>query len=286
MSANPPKIVIFGDSHYACIRMAQTGGLFDPSGLDLEYWGHVGRRFNFLEYRDGAIVPKDEFTADRFAKFNERNRRFLPAADFDMVVFMGARIDVTLLMAQLLMAGHHLPSVSRGLRHRMARDRLHALPAYGFARGLAATKTARIVVAPVSFPTEGLGRPYATPSVQASSGDDRAVAWEFLAARRGRRGHVHSAGRRHRDRRAFHRGALCGGPAPRDQRLLPQECGLWCGRDAAGSQAGARVRSLAVGRARLQDDRRKEDVMLHLTQSLPPQILLGSDAVALAAARG
>jgi len=86
-----PRFCIFGDSHYACLRQAQRQGLVDMSGLEVEHWGHVGGRFLFLELRDGAIHPKDDFTAARFARFNEKARTFLPADAFDAILVMGAR---------------------------------------------------------------------------------------------------------------------------------------------------------------------------------------------------
>ena len=77
------RIAIFGDSHYACLRLAHVQGMVNLSAYEVEYWGHVGKRFRLLEFRDGAIHPMDEMTAQRFAKFNEKGRTFLPAAEFD-----------------------------------------------------------------------------------------------------------------------------------------------------------------------------------------------------------
>lgn len=176
------KLAVFGDSNYACIRQAHSQGLADVSGAEIEYWGHVGSRFNFLDFRDGAIVPKDDFTAQRFAKFNEKGRTFLPAADFDMIFFMGARIDVTRLMITLLRQADG-PFVSTGLKRRMVRDRLSSLMAYRFAKGFAATKTARIVISPVPFPTLGYAGldEVLTPAVRAAGPQARAELWALIA---------------------------------------------------------------------------------------------------------
>lgn len=179
----PPRLAVFGDSHYACIRMAHGLGLVDLSGLEIEYWGHVGRRFNFLDCKDGVIVPKDDYTAQRFAKFNDRGRTSLPAADFDVILFAGARIDLTQLMITLLteqVAGRFL---SLGLRQRMARDRLNGLMSYQFARDFAAHAEALIVLAPVSFPTLGAGnRPAAQIDPLRDCGpEDRAAVWDMIA---------------------------------------------------------------------------------------------------------
>jgi hypothetical protein len=177
-----PKLAVFGDSHYACVKQAHNLGLVDLSGIDVEYWGHVGGRFHFLESRDGAIYPKDDFTAARFAKFNEKGRQFLPAADFDMVFFMGARITVMPFVAEFIRAKRLGIFMSSGLKRRMARDQMTSKTAYGFAKDMAATKTAHIVVAPVSFTTfaDLATNALITAETRAGSAEDRAEAWQLL----------------------------------------------------------------------------------------------------------
>ncbi len=183
MSINPPRLAIFGDSHYACLRRAQTEGLVDLSGLEIEYWGHVGRRFRYLEFRDGAIHPTDDMTATRFAKFNEKGRRFLPAADFDYVFFMGCRIDVSsvfIAMLDALMRGQYL---SLGLRRAMLRRKLDTLYAYAWAKQMAALGLARIVLHPVSL--WGLGAPHfdavISDPLRRATSQARSEVWQFIA---------------------------------------------------------------------------------------------------------
>jgi hypothetical protein len=178
-----PRLAVFGDSHYACLRQAHGLGLVDVSGAEIEYWGHVGTRFHFLALRDGAIVPTDDFTAQRFAKFNEKGRRFLSAADFDMILFVGTRVYVGPLFQRLLHAQAHGPFLSSGLRRRLLQDGLYGQNGYQFAKGLAATGTARIVLSPVAFPTEGQGElsVQITPEVRSASTEDRAALWRVAA---------------------------------------------------------------------------------------------------------
>jgi hypothetical protein len=159
--------------------MAHNQGLVDMSGAEVEYWGHVGKRFNFLGFRDGAIVPKDEFTANRFAKFNEKGRRFLAPDDFDMVLFMGARVDVSPRMTSLLRLGAMGRSVSTGLKRRVAHDFLQSQMCYGFAKGFAAAGSARIVMAPVSFSTENPAADTSDP-VRSCTAEDRAEVWSYF----------------------------------------------------------------------------------------------------------
>jgi hypothetical protein len=183
MTDMPPRVCIFGDSHYACLKQAEVQGLADLSGLDLEYWGHVGTRFRRLAFRDGAIHPTDDFTARRFAKFNSKGRTYLPAAEFDAILVMGARVYVGLLMLALLHAQCHGPFVSAGLMRRMLSDRLRGQTGYRLAAGLAANGP-RVLLAPVSFPTEGAARtlPFATAEVAAADPAQRREMWDILAA--------------------------------------------------------------------------------------------------------
>lgn len=151
--ADSPRLCIFGDSHYACLKQAEVQGLADVSGLELEYWGHVGGRFRYLEFRDGAVHPVDDFTARRFARFNAKGRTFLPAADFDAILVMGARVYVWKLFYQVLRSLTEGPFTSRGLQQRILTDGLRGQAGYRLAAGLASTGTARVLLAPVAYYT-------------------------------------------------------------------------------------------------------------------------------------
>lgn len=148
-----PRLCIFGDSHYACLKQAEVQGLVDVSGVDLEYWGHVGGRFRFLEFRDKAIHPVDEFTAQRFAKFNAKGRTFLSPADFDVILVMGARVYVWRMFLQVLSGLASGPLLSKGLQRRILTDGLRGQQGYRLAQGLASTGTARILLSPIAYYT-------------------------------------------------------------------------------------------------------------------------------------
>ena len=148
-----PRLCVFGDSHYACVRQAEAQGMVDVGEVDLEYWGNVGGRFRYLEFRDGAIHPPDAAVASRFARFNAKGRTFLPAADFDAILVMGARIYPWRVFFRLLTALAEGPFVSEGLQRRFLSDGLRAYQGYQLAAGLAATQTARVLLAPVAYYT-------------------------------------------------------------------------------------------------------------------------------------
>jgi hypothetical protein len=179
-----PRLCIFGDSHYACVKQAEAQGLVDVRGLDLEYWGHVGSRFRHLELRDGAIHPLDEFTAQRFAKFNVRGRTFLPAADFDAILVTGARVYVWRMFHRLLQRLSEGPFVSQGLQARILMDSLRGQAGYRLAAGLAATGTARVLLAPVAYYTASPERFAATitPAMAAILPERLPWFWAVLAA--------------------------------------------------------------------------------------------------------
>ena len=153
MAEGLPRFCIFGDSHYACLKQAEVQGLVDVSGVELEYWGHVGGRFRYLEFRDGAIHPVDDFTARRFAKFNAKGRTYLPAEDFDVILVMGARVYVWRLFLQVLGSLAHGPFLSQGLARRILTDGMRGQAGYRLTAGLASTETARILLAPVAYYT-------------------------------------------------------------------------------------------------------------------------------------
>ena len=182
MSDGLPRFCIFGDSHYACLRQAQRQGLVCMSGLEVEHWGHVGGRFLFLELRDGAIHPKDDFTAARFARFNEKARTFLPADAFDAILVMGARTYLLTPFQMILHARCHGPFLSSGLKRRIVADSLRRQLGYRLALGLARTETARVMLAPTSFPTVGLqkGGAVLTPEMQEAPSDARSEIWDML----------------------------------------------------------------------------------------------------------
>lgn len=151
--ADLPRLCVFGDSHYACIRQAEAQGLVDAAAVELEYWGNVGGRFRYLEFRDGAIHPPDAAVASRFARFNAKGRTVLPAAEFDAILVMGARIYPWRVFFRLLTALAEGPFVSEGLQRRFLVDGLRGYLGYQLAAGLASTRTARVLLAPVAHYT-------------------------------------------------------------------------------------------------------------------------------------
>lgn len=180
--AELPRLCVFGDSHYACVRQAEALGLVDVRGVDLEYWGNVGGRFRYLDVRDGAIHPPDAALADRFARFNAKGRTFLPAAEFDAILVMGARVYVWRVFFRLLQMLTEGPLVSEGLQRRVLADGIRGYHGYRLAAGLASTGTARILLAPVAHYTRNAeGVSAVTPEMARLIEARLSWAWEVLA---------------------------------------------------------------------------------------------------------
>jgi hypothetical protein len=182
MTDRLPRLCIFGDSHYACLKQAEVQGLADVSGVELEYWGHVGGRFRYLEFRDGAVHPIDDFTARRFAKFNAKGRQFLPAADFDTIHVTGARVYVWGLFNQVLRGMTQGPFLSSGLARRILTDGLRGQAGYRLAAGLAATGTARVLLSPIAYYTADPDRfaDVLTPAIRDLIPDMVPRFWDIL----------------------------------------------------------------------------------------------------------
>lgn len=179
-----PRLAVFGDSHYACVKRAVDQGLVDASAVDLEFWGHVGKRFHHLSFADGAITPTDDYTAERFAKFSTRNRASLPISEFDWVFFMGCRIPAFGLMAAIMQERRNGTRMTSGLTRRIIEDKLKSAPAFGFAVEAARLGTARIMVAPTPFPTgaEPFYLVERFPDIRDTTAGERAELQAVLAA--------------------------------------------------------------------------------------------------------
>lgn len=177
------RLCIFGDSHIACLRHALKGRTQAALAAETEFWGTVGRRFRKINLQDGALVPEDETTANRFAAVNANGRRLLRPADFDAILFMGARTRVNMIFAEFLHRARH-PNLflSTGVRREIIRAHLVDQRAYGFAQAFAAQGRARIFFAPVSFPTAGISTEFLDRCPDAAQGTaaERAAIWALF----------------------------------------------------------------------------------------------------------
>jgi hypothetical protein len=178
------RMCVFGDSHFACIKSAYDQGLVEAEGVDIEFWGNIGKVFRRLTWRNDQVEPMDEFAKNRFAKTNEFGRTALNAGDFDMILFQGCRVDLYRLFPELLHRrrtpeAHLSPAVER----RWVHDFLLRLPPYHFARNLAAQQSAQIVLSPISFNTEGIEPeiPSNFASAEDATSTDRADLWAVVA---------------------------------------------------------------------------------------------------------
>lgn len=183
MHSQNKRLCIFGDSHFACVKYAMTQAKVDTTGVDVEFWGNIGKQFRSLTWRNDQIEPLDRYTGRRFAASNSAGRTKLNAADFDVILFMGCRIDVHRLIPELLHRKKTSDSqISSGVTQRYISDFLNRLPPYHFAKNFAAQNKAQIVSAPISFNTDGFSDqisetfPLALHAIE----DDRRQVWDAV----------------------------------------------------------------------------------------------------------
>lgn len=178
------RLCVFGDSHFACVKSACDQGMVSAEGIDIEFWGNTGKQFRRLIWRNDQVEPMDEFAAKRFAGTNALGRTALNAGDFDMILFQGCRVDLYRLFPELLHR-RRTPGarLSSGVERRWIHDFLLRLQPYHFARNLAAQQFARVVLAPISFNTEGLEReiPDRFAGAADATPQDRAGLWATVA---------------------------------------------------------------------------------------------------------
>jgi hypothetical protein len=179
----PKRVMIFGDSHMACVRLALNAKPARLAPHDVEFWGTVGHRFRHISLKHGAIVPDDDFTAKRFSVVNRLGRSELRPDDFDAVVFTGCRTRVDgLFMEFLHRARDPALFLSSGVKRAMIAGHLRSLYPYQFAMDFARQARARILYAPVSFQLVGHPHPVLEtfPDAVQGTATERAAIWALV----------------------------------------------------------------------------------------------------------
>jgi hypothetical protein len=181
----PRRVMIFGDSHMASVRLALNARPARLVPHDVEFWGTVGHRFRHISLKGGAIVPDDDFTAKRFAVVNRMGRTELRPDDFDAVAFTGCRTRVDGLFMEFLHRNRHRDQfVSSGVQRAIIAGHLRSLYPYQFAMEFARQGKARILYAPVSFQLAGHPHPMTDmfPDAVEGTAKERAAIWALVRA--------------------------------------------------------------------------------------------------------
>lgn len=177
-----PRLCIFGDSHIACLRTAVDQR--PPAGVEIDFWGTAGTRFRMIGLEEGVIRPADAQTARRFAAVSREGARMaLDPAEFDAILFMGVRCRVQRLFAEFLhRARDPALFLSGGVKRAVIRAHLHEKWVYRIARDIAGRGCARILFAPVSFPTAGISTENLDRFPQAGEGSnaERDEIWALI----------------------------------------------------------------------------------------------------------
>lgn len=186
----PPKlnrIAIIGDSHLGSLKVAHDEDRIAwPKGMDVEFWGASGPAFREITWSRGALRAKGE--AQKLVKLiNANDRTYLPAKDFDAVLFYGARLRSIEFFGPYVewrSAAGGWPS--KAVLLETARGYLISTRAYRNACEFAKSGTTAIFC-PAPFPTDGVmdltargGILKQFPNATDLSPDDRAMLWDVL----------------------------------------------------------------------------------------------------------
>ncbi|MDU8914159.1 hypothetical protein [Aestuariicoccus sp. MJ-SS9] len=186
MPLDPPaRICIFGDSNIASVRKALDAGLLHPAFAAAEFWGAGGPRFRDLHLREGIVVPGLE-AAPVVAQVNGRGRGVLDPADFDVIVFYGARLNAAEFIAHSVQLAADSGWPSRAVQEAMARGWQENCRAYRFAAAFA--DRTKVWFVPASFPTD-TARDYAikgrllvhAPAAEKTSPATRDRLWRLIS---------------------------------------------------------------------------------------------------------
>lgn len=185
---DPQRICFFGDSQMGSLRHALRDGLTEaPAGAHVEFWGATGPSFRLIEWRDGAVRAKDR-ALEMALTINGNGRDTLAPADFDTVIFYGARFRVTEFFGPYLQWIDETGQVpSRAVLMASARAFVVYTRAYRIACELAKAGC-NVICVPAPFYTDGVndidrqGRFMGIyPGVANATAEHRAILWGALA---------------------------------------------------------------------------------------------------------
>ncbi len=179
----PARVCIFGDSHFVALRRAVDEGLVEMPGFELVWRGHAGHRFRQIEFRGSVIEATDEATAAKFSRSKGCGREIVDSRKFDVVLFAGCRLTIANVFADILNADRTPGSFySSGLKRDIVRWCLEGFKTYQFAQKFAQIGHARILFAPVSFPTSGGEKAMRAdcPAAYSATKAERDAIWQIF----------------------------------------------------------------------------------------------------------
>ncbi|MBN2906918.1 MAG: hypothetical protein JXJ18_09445 [Rhodobacteraceae bacterium] len=174
------RVMLFGDSHLAALKngLAQVAV---PDGVEVSFWGTPGNRFRNISWRDGQIVPDDARTAEAFARFGGQGLTRLDPADYDAVVFVGARIRPGAVLPDLLHClahpTRHLTPPYMGL---VLAEHFLQHTTYQMACNMARDGKTRVLMNMISLETDGKSKkPRQYQIARGASHDHVALLWDI-----------------------------------------------------------------------------------------------------------
>ena len=157
MPSKSKRVLIFGDSHLASVRHADTAGLLELGTVDLEYWGAAGPAFRQIHFAKEALTPIKPETEEMVLQVNGNGRKTVAANDFDVFVFYGVRLRFTDFFAPYLtlMDGENT-AVSDAVLTRAADTFLNDRRSVRMAAMLKKAGAGRVILAFAGFPVWGV----------------------------------------------------------------------------------------------------------------------------------
>lgn len=183
-----PRLCLIGDSHLGSVRLAETGGLVDFSGYDLEYWGAAGPSFRGLMLQDDRMVVRGAEAQEDFARINGTGRTSVGPEDFDEYLLFGCRVCSFDFFGRYLQWKYGAQGwQSRAVLMRSAHSFLASSRAYRMGAIFAQKYGAKVSCIPVSLITAdvvdhtqpGYFLDLHPDSVNATA-EDRAWLWDVL----------------------------------------------------------------------------------------------------------
>lgn len=181
------RIAIIGDSHLGSLKIAHDDkSIAWPTGMDVEFWGASGPSFREISWSRGALRAKGE-AQKRVKLINANDRTYLPAKDFDAVLFYGARLRSIEFFGPYVEWRNASGSwPSKAVLLETARGYLISVRAYRNACEFAKSGTPTIFC-PAPFPTDGVmdltargGILRRFPNATDISPEDRNMLWDIL----------------------------------------------------------------------------------------------------------
>jgi hypothetical protein len=133
------RICLVGNSHLASLKLAVTQRLYDPSGIDVTFWGAPDGKFKAVTVKDGCLrAPSGK--EETFLEVSDGRCAVVDPAKFDAIVLHGLDLHVTEVLQDLIRSSRTTDMSGQYLVDALT-DWLLGRQAFALAKGLAVSGT-------------------------------------------------------------------------------------------------------------------------------------------------